>query len=145
MEIGESIFIQVSASAADNKIQQLAKKSQLLPITKLKNCKTFNKTFELSALTINCNTDDLAIMFCALLVLTFFSFFCWNLDWLFDNWAIMRGPPWTPLSAVVVEGKKNLDQTPYVYMFRCLASYEIYITDSEMQKDFIYWKSSMKE
>ena len=58
MEIGESIFIQVSASAADNKIQQLAKKSQLLPITKFKNCKTFNKIFfELSALTINCNTD----------------------------------------------------------------------------------------
>ena len=40
MEIGESIFIQVAASAADNKIQELAKKSQLLPITQFKNCKT---------------------------------------------------------------------------------------------------------
>ena len=59
MEIGESIFIQVSASAVDNKIQELAKKSQLLPITELKKCKTLNKTFELSVLPINRYTDDL--------------------------------------------------------------------------------------
>ena len=57
MEIGESIFIQVSTSAADNKIQELAKKSQLLPITQFKNCKTLNKTFELSVLPINYYTD----------------------------------------------------------------------------------------
>ena len=39
METGESRFIQVSASASDNKIQELAKKSQLKPITKFKSCK----------------------------------------------------------------------------------------------------------